>query len=419
MKIEESVEYMSKMYLERIIKSFTQDYPSNRDEEEYREIVKSNADTLSNPENISKRIEKYIADNYNDPYANKLLYNFIIRSILSKLNFYSTEEDIRSAVINRENEIVELSKNSDSFRHIDDDTVNTFSVVLKTALEDERISNDELALITRLRKNLSITEKDQYLIQAKIGLFPNEKKEVHTSTEISRGINDLQKAGIIFYCNNYDDGEARICVIPDEIVSGVKSFLGIELIEDKYQRLLQQLQNKQLKEILRSSNLYIYGTKDELIERIIHADIKPSEALEHLTTTELSDICSKIPSLNVSGRKDEKIQRLIDYYSKLVIKEYSEENTGQKYYEYLEELAKRDIDSLLANKIVKDHDFIDNAFEEGTRYLFKNKLNIPLIEFSGNEHADGGVVFEKDKSILLWDNKSKKMEKLINFQIVI
>lgn len=407
MKIEESVEYMTKMYLERIIKSFTQDYPSNRDAEEYREIVKTNKDTLSDFKNINDRLEKFISDNNKDPYANKLLYNFILRSILSKPNFYSTKDDIVDAVINKETEIIELSQKSESFRHIDEDAIKTFSVILNTALEDDKISNDELALISRLRKNLSINEKDQYLIQAKIGAFPSKEKEVHTMNQISEGINDLQKSGITFYCNKYDGREERIFVIPDEIVPGIKSVLGIELIEDKYELLLKQLQSDQLKNILENHNLYVYGTKDELVDRIIHAGIKPSESLSYLTTTELGDICGKIPSLKKSGRKEEKIERLINYYANLVVKEFSEENTGQKFYEYLEELAKRDIDSLLGNKIIKDHDFIDDAFEEGTRYLFKGKLNIPLLEFSGNEHADGGVIFNDD-SVLLWDNKSKK-----------
>jgi hypothetical protein len=408
MKIEESVEYMTKRYLERIIKSFTQDYPSNREAEEYREIVKSNKDTLSNSENIGDRLENYIAENNKDPYANKLLYNYILRSILSKPNFLSTEDEVIEEVASKENEIVELSQKSESFRHIDKGSIKTFSVVLETALEDETISNDELALISRLRKNLSINKKDQYLIQAKIGAFPNKDQELHTQNQILEGINDLQKAGIIFYCNRYDGREERIFVIPDEIVSGIKSVLGIELIDDKYALLLEQLQKNQLKKILDNNSLYISGTKDELIDRIIHAGIKPSEALDLLKKTELGDICSKIPSLIKTGTKDERIERLISYYAKLVIKEYSEEDIGEKFYEYLEELAKRDIDSLLGNNIVKDHDYIDAAFEEGTKYLFREKFNIPLLDFSGTEHADGGVIFDEGDSVLLWDNKSKK-----------
>lgn len=318
MKIEEVVEYMSKMYLERIIKSFTQDYPSNKDAEEYREIVKNNIDTLSDSEKISQRIDKFISSNHKDPYANKLLYNFILRSILSKPNFVSTEEEILEDVYSKEEEIVNLSEKSESFRHIEEREVEIFSAILETALEDEIIGEDELALIARLRKKLSISEKDQYLIQAKLGLFPTVENKLHSSQQILKGTDDLQKCGVIFYCNQYEDTSDKVLVIPEEIVDGVKAVLRIELIEDKYILLLQRLQNKQLQEVLKNRNLYIYGTKDELIGRIIHSGIMPSEALECLTTTELSDVCSKIPSLNVSGKKDEKISRLIKYFATVV-----------------------------------------------------------------------------------------------------
>ena len=73
MKIEECVEYMSKLYLERVIKSFTQDYPSNKEEEEYREILKKNVDTLSEHSKINNRIERFIAENHDDPYSASVL----------------------------------------------------------------------------------------------------------------------------------------------------------------------------------------------------------------------------------------------------------------------------------------------------------------------------------------------------------
>ncbi|MTI88966.1 MAG: hypothetical protein FH748_13480 [Balneolaceae bacterium] len=408
MKAEETVQYMTKMYLERIIKSLTQDYPSNKDAEEYREIVKNNLTKLSSRTDLNNRLNKFISTNQRDPYANRLLYDFILRSILSKPDFIITQEEINEFVISKEKEILHLSEEPESFRHIDENNINIFSAILETALEDGTISTDELRLIIKLRKKLSISEKDQYLIQAKLGLFPSADCQVHTSTQVSKGIDDLQKCGIIFYCNQYEDSSKKVFVIPDELADSVKAVLGIELIKYKYVLLLQRFQNKQLQEVLRERNLYVYGTKNEMIERIIHSGIKPSEALETITTTELSDICSKIPSLNVSGKKEEKISRLIKYYSKLIIKSFKEDNTDQKYYEYLEELAIRDIDNLLGNEIIKDHDYIDKAFEDGTKYLFREKFNIPLIEFSGNEHADGGVVFETGDSILLWDNKSRK-----------
>ncbi len=408
MKIEEAVQYMSKLYLERVIKSFTKDYPSKKSIEEYREIINRNSELLSKEENITQRFNSFIKENRNDPYEKYLLYGFIIRSILAQPEVKSTEENVLKSVSEKEKEIISLSKTPDSFKHIDERSIEIFSLILETALEDGIISNDELVLIDRVRKKLSLSEKDQFLIQARLKYFPSKEKDEHTRPEIIKGLEDLQKIGILFYCNQYEGSEEPIFVIPDEIIPGIKETLGIELTEYKYKLLLGYFQKKHLSDVLKARNLQYSGIKEDLINRIIHSGIQPSEALNYLTTADLSDLCSEISSLKVSGTKDEKVKRLIKYHSRLVIKEFEKDDTGQKYYEYLEELSSRDIDNLLGNKIVKDHDFIDKAFEDGTKYLFKEKLNIDLIEFSGNEHADGGAVFESGESILLWDNKSRK-----------
>ena len=235
------------MYLERILKSFTQDYPSKKNEEEYREIIKSNVDTLSDPEDVDQRLTGYFSNVNKDPYSNKLLYNFILRSILSKPEFYSTKDEIIDDVINAEKDIIKASKDSDSFRHLSERSIDIYSAILETALEDEVISRNELALLARLRKKLSISEKDQYLIQAKLNLFPVRGNKVHSASEINEIIDDLQKCGILFYCNHYENGQEKLFVIPEEMVSGIKSSLGIELITSKFELLLQRLQKKQLR----------------------------------------------------------------------------------------------------------------------------------------------------------------------------
>lgn len=414
MKIEEAVQYMSKQPLERTLKSVT-DYPAKKSIEEYRDLVNKNASLLSDSDKIRQNFENYIDENSSNPYENRLLYGFIIRSIISQPDYSSTETLLIKTVTEREESIISLSKKKGSFKHIDSNSKEIFSVVLETALEDDKISYDELALLNRLRKKLSLTEKDQFLIQAELGLFPSKKKNAHTFKEISNAINDLQKMGILFFCNRLDDIEESLLVIPDEVVPGIKSVIGVELIENKYRLLLDIFQNKHLKAVLKSRGLQSSGVTDELVDRVIHSGIQPSEALECLTTTELSDLCSQVPSLNVSGTKRGKIDRLINYYSKLVLKKFVEDNTGSKYYEYLEELAIRDLDNLVANNIVKDQDFIDKAFENGTTYLFEEKLNLKTIDFNGSEHADGGVVFEAGDSIMLWDNKSRKDGKPFEF----
>lgn len=405
MKIEEAVEYMSTQFLERVLRSFNQDFP-RRGEEEYRSHIVENIDTLSSLNNIKGRLENHFSSN-KDPYSNQILYNFILKSLLSKPNFYATTEQIFEDVVNEENKIIELSKQGESFKHIDEKSIEILEAIIEVALEDHIISNDELALITKLRKKLSINEKDQYLIQAKLGLFPSKGNKVHTRGEVNSVIDELQKCGLVFLCNRHDEIQENILTIPDEMVDGVKGVLGIELTDEKYFLLLEKLQVKQLRDILSENNLNQSGVKEELIKRIAFAGIKPSDSLSLLSSQDLSDICSSIQNLKVSGRKEEKVTRLINYYSNLIVKKIDQSDKRQKYFEYFEQLASHDLDNLLGNNIISNHREVESAFEKGTEYLFENLLNHALLEFEGNEHADGGVNFDKNKNVLLWDNKSR------------
>lgn len=328
MKIEETVQYMSKLYLERVIKSFTSDYPSKKSVDEYREIINRNSDLLSDEENIQNRFQEFISENSTDPYEKYLLYSFIVRAILSEPETKSNEESILKSVSDKEKEIISLSKKTESFKHIDNRSVEIFSLILETALEDGKISNDELVLINKVREKLALSEKDQFLIQSRLKYFPSKNKEEHSRSEIVKGIEDLQKCGILFFCNQYEGSNEPAIAIPDEIVPGIKKTLGIELTEYKYNLLLGYFQKRHLSDVLKARNLQSSGKKEDLIERIIHSGIQPSEALNYLTTVDLSDICSEISSLNVSGTKEEKVNRLIKYHSRLVIKEFEEDDTG-------------------------------------------------------------------------------------------
>lgn len=405
MKIEEATEYMSQMYLERILRSYNQDHPK-KGENEYRENIKVNVDTIANPELIKERLDNYFFDN-RDPYSKQILYSFILQSLLSKTDYYATSEAIIDDVRNTEEDIIKSSTKSESFKHLENDSIKILSAILEVALNDEIISKDELALIVKLRRKLLLNKNDQYLIQAKLNLFPSKGNIIHTRSEISNIIDDLQKCGVIFCCNKHKEIDKTIFVIPEEIVLGVKKALNIELIKDKYELLLNKIQNKLLRRILNTTNLNQGGTKEELIERIIQAGIKPSEALEVLSVIELAHLCDGLPGLTKSGVKQEKIRRITDYFSNLIIKQIESEDPRDKYYEYLEELASQDLKNLLGNKIIKSQKDIERGFEEGTRYLFEKKFNHALIVSNGTENADGGVSFTNSTNVLLWDNKSK------------
>ena len=112
-----------------------------------------------------------------------------------------------------------------------------------------------------------------------------------------------------------------------------------------------------LKAILESSGLPTSGTKDERIRRIIASGMKPSECLDDLSNDELYQLCKGLPGAKVSGTKQQRAERVIEYFASLVTKDVSHEaSPGEVYYEYLVELAHRDRENLLANKVIKKTD---------------------------------------------------------------
>ncbi|MEX0609412.1 MAG: hypothetical protein WD016_13665 [Balneolaceae bacterium] len=403
MKIEETVEHMSSLFLERVLRSFTNDY-DKRGENKYREYIRNGIDILSSPENIKARLNNHFINN-KDSYSRQILYKLVLTSLLSRSDYSSTDLVILDDVLNRQKEIVEQAKSSESFKHLDESSVKIMTAILEVALEDDVISTDELALIKKLRKKLSINEKDQFLIQAKLGSFPSKNNQKYKRSDIMGVIDDLQKCGVVFCCNNLKE---TVFVIPEEIIPGLKQALEIELIDSKYLLLLNKLQVKQLKQILDNANLIQSGAKNNLSARILHAGIQPSEILNSLSTTELSELCDILPGAKRSGTKDDKVTRIINYFSDLVFKNENEsDDEREKYYKYFEELAARDESSLRTSEIIKKAKEISSAFEKGTCYLFETKLGQTLIQPEGSEHADGGIEFKGGNSILLWDNKGK------------
>lgn len=407
MKILEAAEYMSSMYLERIVKSFAGEFPK-RDEQTYKNEIKNNLEILADSDQVKERFET-VFNKAEDPYSEQLLLKFLLRSLLGKPDNLGNEDDLVNDVMEAEKQIIGDAREPDNFKHLDQNAYDIFQAVLEVALEDQVITRDEMKLLEKLRSKLSINEKDQFLIQANLELFPATGNELHTPKSIRAGLDDLQKAGVMFYCNRPENNREPFFVIPEEIGPALREVLGHEMIENKYGLLLNRLKQDNLKAILKSANFLTSGSKTEQIERIIRVGIPPSGALATLSNEDLVDFCDQLPGIKKSGTKEDRINRIIDYFNNLEIKQPSNEAADPRivYYDYFEQLAKRDLQNLLPNGVVKKDRDIDLAFEEATRYLFEQKFNLTLSEMHGSEHCDGCVKFNEQGELFLWDNKSK------------
>ncbi len=270
----------------------------------------------------------------------------------------------------------------------------------------EEEKSRELTLLKRLRAKLGIRENSKRIILARLNHFPRGGNRIHTPSEFRDVLLDLQRRGVLFYCNKMNGGTY---VLPDEIVAGVKSAMGIELSKEAWFALLGQLSRTVLSDILDNAGLPKSGNKDALRDRIIDAGIPPSLALEGLSTRDLYEVLDSLPGAKVSGSKQDRIDRIIEYFANLVLRDVPAEAEPEvRFYRYLVELASRDRENLLANKVIKKDIEIDRAFEEGTRYLFGTKLGLELIHMEGSDHPDGCFEIGRHGDVLMWDNKSKE-----------
>ncbi len=393
---------MSISYLRRIVKSFIKEDVVKGDIERLREQIRQNTEELVNHERIRHALRM---DDI--PRSKRILYHSILINLLQAEGLYCEESELYGIIKNYEQEMIKKANQEDAFVYTDDHSLEVYETVLQVALEDENVDRSEYVLLEKLRKKLGINSQVDRLLEVKLGMYPKPNNELHTYDEFNEAVRDLQSKGILFYCNQVDS--ENLIVLPEELAEPVKKILGFELKRERFQNLLQQLTNDQLYQILNDNELPVSGTKKERMGHIIKANIKPSEALEYISSTELSELCRTIDGITkVSGTKDKKIKRIIRYFDNLSNKEpQKSEDPREVYYQFYTELAARNIEELRTKGIVKKDREIEWYFEEGTRYLFEKKLNLDLNEEVGTEHADGSVTM-KNGQLLLWDNKSKE-----------
>jgi hypothetical protein len=401
MRIEEAVECMSKINLHRILDGYTKD-TLKPDEATSRKRLVSDREILSDPENIKKRM--HIAGT---SFEAKAVAYFLLEALLAAEQNRLDEQTIISYIIDYEKKIIEEAARPEVFKYKNAEAVNTYKTVLEVALEDDLISDDEKRLLDRLRRYVGLSFYDHHLIQATLCKFPKVGNEIHTEKEIKSGLVDLQRRGVVFYCNQCPGGPAYI--IPEEIAPGIKAVIGIELSNDAYNLLLDRLSGDALKLILDANKLPVSGKKEEKIERLKMANIQPSGALNTLSNEDLYELCKKLPGVNISGSKATRIDNIINHFDKLRIVVCDEAvDKREKFYEYYVELATRDRENLLSNKVISKDKDMDSAFEEATRYLFEKKLGLTLEPMPGSEHADGILRFPKSNELFMWDTKSKE-----------
>lgn len=398
MRIDEAAAIMTTQYLTRVLSSFTKDL-GRLEEKEARDYITRNAEELAKPDNVDRRLDLLDID-----HSTRVVVHYVLEVMLNAPDGALDERELCERVREREQGMLDEAAKEGALQYSDAQSVDILRTVLEVAFGDGSISRDEYGLIEKLRQKLQITRKQQRLVEAKMGVFPSPGGELHSFKDINKAVLFLQHQGIVFYCNHAEDG--RNIVLPEELQVGVKKVLGIELSDNARQLLWQNMTNAILQSVLRSQNLPTSGSKDELSERLLQAEIKPSEGLDSLMNDDLYGICASLPGVNVSGTKAQRVTRIIAHFDNLLIREVPDDaDPAVLFYEYFVELAKRDRENLLASNVISKDIDIERAFEEATRHLFRHKLGVELVEMPGSDHPDGCIEMP-DGSLLMWDNKS-------------
>ena len=401
----------------RIAAAYVADY-RRLELDEIKEFLKKTAKQYTSLENISNRLDELKLDSNR---AIRIIAPILLRDyLLDQDDFISPCKETDAAILNYEKTIIDESNNFDINKISKD--LALFKHMLDTAWNlNADISVDEKNLLEALRNYLSITIREQQVLEAKSGRFPNPENVLHTFEDIDATRRALQSKGLLVCIKNSD---GVMCdMIPDDIASEIRKYYNIEIRSFGYEKLVDYVVKKTKKQYLidivtkaskhyKKANIELPNnpTVNEL-RAVILKSIQPSNLIAGFSVNDgmnMEDLyawCSNL-GLNVSGAKKVLIERILEYYDSVRRIELKTEDTREKLVSVYKELASRDLKFLRSNEIIQKDLQCEHYFEDATNYIFEKMLMNKPLTLTGTEHPDGKLSF-KDKYIM-WDNKSKE-----------
>ena len=413
--------------LRRIASAHVVDHKQLRDEELRSAIIKIKPQYLHR-ETVQDNLEKVLYRDTRIDYrvlSRVILLDVLLEEYGYSLPFAQTEEKsivFEQSIVNRANEtnMVELSHGqTNSQQH---ENVKLYDFVLKVAWEHQNdVTPDEANLLKHLRQRLNINETDHRTLEAKLMKYPKSGNQLHTRADINQVRRHLQGLGLLFAIRN--DDKIDVDIIPDELVCCIREILGIELRKESYQQLLENkyLRRKpHLMDVLSCNGISFgqYDTVNQLIDSTMR-NITPSKAIFNnsprygLSSDQLSAWCKDL-HIPCSGSMDERIERVIDHFDQLRPPVTTLPDERIRWYEYFENLAIRDHETLRAQHLIEKDIEIESKFEDATRYIFAELLNHKPLQQEGTNHPDGLISLESN--FLMWDNKSKDPPGQVNLK---
>ena len=140
MKVADAITEMSKLPLQRIVDSFTKDFPKP-DENQARDIILRNVEELTDPERISTVLR------FDGPFSEQIRQTCMLEAFVNRPDWSASEQDVVESLHQLEQSVVAAASDEDSLRYEDPQHIEVLRDVLVVALEDEHITVSELNLL--------------------------------------------------------------------------------------------------------------------------------------------------------------------------------------------------------------------------------------------------------------------------------
>lgn len=386
--------------------------------EEIKEFLLKTAPQYTSYDNIAARLDEIKLD---ENRAVRIIAPILLRDyLLDQDDFISICKDTDSAILNYEKTIVDESNNFDFSKTTED--IALFKYMLDTAWSlNNDVSVDEKNLLDALRQYLSITIREQHILEAKSGRFPTLENNLHNFDDIDSARKVLQTKGLLMAVKNSD---GALCdIIPEDIAMQIRKYFNVEMRSYGYEKMIECVIKKTNKQYLldivskasqNASKGKIQISKNPTVTElkdIISKSVRPTNLIAGFSPRDGMDIdvirkwCEEL-GLMVSGNKVTLIERILNYYDSMRKIEVKTADEREKLIAFYTQLASRDLKFLRSNNIIEKDLQCEHLFEDATDYLFEKMLLNKPLTLTGTDHPDGKLSF-KDKYIM-WDNKSKE-----------
>lgn len=412
MKFTECVEKVSTFTdLKRFANEYVIDYKRLSFDELKSAVIKT-APQFSNEDNIRSVVRNIELNQDRDI---RVLFSIYIRSIL--LNCDDFTESVRvleDKIIAYEQDVVDTANEFSLNDEVDN--IEFYKYVVEAAWEENNdVSVDEQNLINKIKDKLGISEKHHQILEAQIGKFPTIGNILHSKDNISAVRRYFQNKGLIISVR--DTNNVDYDVIPEEVAKVLRKIFKVDIKESSYLALLESKYVKSksyLIDILTKAKVILpkYPKSGQLKELAVknitaHQLIGGFSANDGLDKKTLSEWCSNL-GLVAYGTKPELINRIIEYYDNIRQIQCNEEDDRELLYHFYEELASRKLNDLRQQGVINKDLECEHKFEIATNYIFEKIFKIKPLIMSGTEHPDGILSFN-DK-LIMWDNKSKETD---------